>query len=108
MKLGLSSGKSVVLRTSIGAAFLSGFVFALVLAAAPHLHERMHQPIGATHECAVTLIASGKYQENEAPTLVSAPQPAIQFSKIPALHPVWVPAPFLGACIFEHAPPVLS
>ena len=79
-----------------------------MLAAAPHLHERIHQPIGTSHECAVTLIASGKYQLNEAPVLVSAPQPAVQFSKIPVLPSVWVPAPFLGASILEHAPPAHS
>lgn len=108
MKLRLSGGKAIVLRAAIGTSFISGFVFALILAAAPHLHERMHQPIGATHECAVTLIATGKYQQNDAPVLVTTPQPAVQFSKIPSLQSVWVPAPFLGACILEHAPPVLS
>lgn len=108
MKLGPSDGKAIALRAVVGAGFMSAFLFALLLAAAPQLHERLHQPIGATHECAVTLIASGKYQENDAPPLVSAPQPAVQFSKIPALHPVWVATPFLGACILEHAPPALS
>ena len=108
MKLDLSDGKAIAFRAVIAAGFISAFLFALVLAAAPHLHERMHQPIGASHECAVTLIATGKYQETDAPVLVSAPQPAVQFSKIPALQSVWVPAPFLGACIFEHAPPALS
>lgn len=108
MKLGVSHGKAMFLRTVIGTAFISGFVFALVLAAAPHLHERIHQPIGASHECVVTLIASGKYQLNEAPVLAPAPQPALQFSKIPALPSVWVPALFLGACILEHAPPAHS
>jgi hypothetical protein len=79
-----------------------------VLSAAPQLHERIHQPDGAAHECAVTLVASGKYQQTDAPVLTPAPQPVIQFSKISALQSVWVPAPFLGACIFEHAPPALS
>ena len=108
MKLRLNAGNLIALRAIVAAGFVSGFLFALALAAAPHLHERVHQPIGGMHECAVTLIASGKYQQNEAPPLVSAPQPAVQFSKIPALQSVWVPAPFLGACIFEHAPPALS
>jgi len=31
--------------------------------------------------------------------------PSVHFSKIPALTPQWVESPFLGACIFEHAPP---
>jgi hypothetical protein len=37
--------------------------------------------------------------------MVSALVPAVQFSKIPALTPCWVQSPFLGARIFEHAPP---
>jgi len=88
-----------------GGVFASLFL-ALVFAVAPQLHERIHPDTATSqHECAVTLIASGKYQQSDAPVLVSAPQPAVQFSKIPALQSVWVPAPFLGACIFEHAPP---
>ena len=91
-----------------GGMFASLFL-ALVFAVAPQLHERIHPDAAASqHECAVTLIASGKYQQSDAPVLVSAPQPAVQFSKIPALRSVWVPAPFLGASIFEHAPPALS
>jgi hypothetical protein len=96
-------------RLLITSGMFASLLLALVFAVAPQLHERIHPDTAATqHECAVTLIASGKYQQSEAPVLVSAPQPAVQFSKIPALKSVWVPAPFLGACIFEHAPPALS
>jgi hypothetical protein len=91
-----------------GGLFASLFL-ALVFAVAPRLHERIHSDAATTqHECAVTLIASGKYQQSDAPVLVSAPQPAAQFAKIPTLHPIWVAAPFLGASIFEHAPPAHS
>lgn len=91
-----------------GGVFASLFL-ALIFAVSPQLHERIHPDTATSqHECAVTLIASGKYQQSDAPVLVSAPQPAVQFSKIPALQSVWVPAPFLGASIFEHAPPALS
>jgi hypothetical protein len=95
-------------RYLVASGLFASFFLALVFAVAPQLHERIH-PDAATaqHECAVTLIASGKYQQSDAPVLVSAPQPAIQFSTIPALHSVWVAAPFLGASIFEHAPPAL-
>jgi hypothetical protein len=108
MKLRLNGGKAIALRATVVAGFISGFLFAVVLAAAPQLHERIHQPIGASHECAVTLIASGKYQQSDAPVLVSVSQPVVQWGKIPSVHTVWVAAPFLGACIFEHAPPALS
>jgi hypothetical protein len=80
--------------------------FASVLVVAPQLHEKIHKP-SANHECAVTLIASGKYNHSSAPPLVFVPQPAAQFSKIPGLNRIWVAAPFLGASIFEHAPPAL-
>lgn len=81
----------------------------LVLAAAPQWHERIHTGAGqAQHECAVTLIAHGKAQQSDAPVLVAAPQPALQFAFVPVLTPIWVEAPFLGACFFEHAPPALS
>jgi hypothetical protein len=86
---------------------LAAFLFANVLGVAPRLHEKIHGAAG-NHECAVTLIASGKYQQSDAPPVIFAPQPAAQFSKIPALNPIWVAAPFLGASIFEHAPPALS
>jgi len=82
---------------------------ALLLAVAPRSHERVHQDAKADHhECAVTLIATGKYERNDAPVLVSLPQPPVQWGKIPSFRTVWVAAPFLGACIFEHAPPALS
>ena len=50
-------------------------------------------------------VASGSYDHTAQVPLVSAPVPAVHFSKIPALTPLWVQSPFLGACIFEHAPP---
>jgi len=51
------------------------------------------------------MIASGSYDHAANPPLISAADLAPQFSKIPALTPCWVQSPFLGACIFEHAPP---
>jgi hypothetical protein len=88
-------------------AILAAFLFANVLCVAPWLHEKFHRP-SASHECAVTLIASGKCEQSDAPLLIVIPRPAVQFSKIPALNPIWVAAPFLDASIFEHAPPALS
>ena len=100
---------SRVCHSTVACGLLAAFFLALALAVAPQLHERIHKDAAASqHECAVTLIASGKYQQSDAPALVSAPQPAIQFSKLPALNPIWVPAPFLSPSIFEHAPPVIS
>jgi hypothetical protein len=97
---------------SYGRAFVAslvsgGFLWALALSASPQLHQRVHPDSNrAEHNCVATMIASGSYDHAAHPPLVSAPVPAIQFSEIPALTPCWVQSPFLGACIFEHAPPV--
>jgi len=87
----------------------AAFVWALALSASPQLHQRVHTDANrAEHNCAATMIASGSYEHAAHPPLVSAPVPAVQFSKIPALTPQWVQSPFLGASIFEHAPPAAS
>jgi len=92
------------------AAFVSaGFLWALALSASPRLHEWTHADANRVeHSCAATMIASGSYDHASHPPLVSADVPAVQFSKIPALIPHWVQSPFLGASIFEHAPPAHS
>lgn len=95
------------LNSASALAILAAFLFANILCVSPGLHEGIHGT-AANHECAVTLIASGKYEQSDAPPLIFAPQPAAQFSKLAALNPIWVAAPFLGASIFEHAPPALS
>jgi hypothetical protein len=80
----------------------------LALTVAPNLHEQLHTAAAPLHECAVTLIASGScHHIGPAPPII-APVSAIQFSKISVLNPSWVVAPFLGASIFEHAPPAHS
>jgi len=91
------------------AAFVSAaFLCALALSASPQLHQRVHYDANrAEHTCAVTMIASGSYDHAAHAPLVSAPVEAVQFSKIPALTPCWVQSPFLGARIFEHAPPAV-
>jgi hypothetical protein len=89
------------------AAFVSAaFLCALALSASPQLHQRVHKDANRVeHNCAATMIASGIYNHAAHPPLLSGPVPVIHFSKIPALTPQWVESPFLGACIFEHAPP---
>lgn len=98
------------LRALVAGGLFLAILLALTLAASPQLHARFHPDAGVpSHECAVTLIASGKAEQADAPpVLVAPPQPAVVPEKISVLAPVWVPAPFLGASIFEHAPPALS
>ena len=95
-------------RAAIALAALSSFLFAFVLSAAPALHEHLHSDAAhPQHECAITIVESG-VETNDAPLAVPAPGWATLFSTIPALNPVWVPAQFLRARVFEHAPPALS
>jgi hypothetical protein len=99
--------RSINRERAFVAAFVSAaFLWAFALSASPQLHQRVHTDANRVdHSCAVTMIASGSYNYSAHVPLVSVPLPAIQFSKIPALIPQWVQSPFLGACIFEHAPP---
>jgi hypothetical protein len=93
-------------RSPVAALVSVAFLWALALSASPQLHQRVHKDANRVeHNCAATMIASGSYDHAAHPPLISAPFPAPQFSKIPALIPCWVQSPFLGACIFEHAPP---
>jgi hypothetical protein len=90
----------------VAVCIFAAFLWALALSASPQLHQRVHKDAGRVeHNCAVTMIASGSYDHAVHAPLISAPVAAVQFSKIPALTPCWVQSPFLGARIFEHAPP---
>jgi hypothetical protein len=96
-------------RTFIAICISGAFLWALALSASPQWHQRVHKDANRVeHNCAVTMIASGSYDHAAHSPLIGASAPAPQFSKIPALTPQWVESPFLGACIFEHAPPAHS
>jgi hypothetical protein len=85
------------------------FISILALSVSPQWHELLHRDAkSAQHECAITLVGSGKIQQPVHTPLVVAPTPALLFAFIPALRPVWVASPFIGARIFEHAPPALA
>ena len=93
-------------RTLVAGFISVVFLWALALSASPQLHQRLHPDADRVeHSCAVTMIDPGGYNHVPHPLLVSLPLPTIQLSKIPALTPQWVESPFLGARIFEHAPP---
>jgi hypothetical protein len=104
-----SSGRSqTCARVLVAAILFAAFSWTLLVSVSPQLHARIHADANRSdHLCAITLIASGNYEHGAHPPLVSVPLPAVQFSKIPALTPRWVQSPFLGAHIFEHAPPAL-
>jgi hypothetical protein len=84
----------------------AAFLWALALSVSPQLHQRFHPDAGRPdHACAVTMIASGSYKHPTHSPLLILPAPTLHFSKTPALTPQWIESPFLGASIFEHAPP---
>jgi hypothetical protein len=94
-------------RAFVATCVSAAFLWALALSVSPQLHQRFHTDANRVeHSCAATMIASGNYDHASHPPLVSAPAPSVHFSKILALTPHWVESPFLGASIFEHAPPV--
>ena len=95
-------------RAALALVALGSFLFAYVLSAAPALHEHLHSDAAhPQHECAITIVESG-VETNDAPLGVAAPEWAALSAHVSALHPVWVPALFLAARVFEHAPPALS
>jgi hypothetical protein len=102
--------KSCTTARACVAVFVSAaFLWTLVLSASPFLHARVHSDANQVeHTCAVTFVASGSYNYCGHAPLLSAPVPVARFSKLPALHRFWVQPLFLGARIFEHAPPEYS
>jgi len=87
----------------------AAFFWTLLLSVSPQLHDRIHADGNRIqHTCAVTLIATGSYDHAAPPLVVSEPQFALQFSEIAAPSSTWVRPLFLGAHIFEHAPPARS
>ena len=95
-------------HAAVALAALSAFLMAFVLSAAPALHEHLHSDAGhPQHECAITIVESGVDTVDEPLTLAGSKNVRLA-STVPALHPVWVPALFQQARVFEHAPPALS
>jgi len=93
-------------RALVAAVLFAAFSWTLLVSLSPRLHGCIHADANRSdHVCAITLVASGSYEHAGQPPLVTVPLPAVQFSKIPALTSCWVKSPFLGAHIFEHAPP---
>jgi hypothetical protein len=109
MQRQLRSSAISLLRGTIATWTCAALLLAFALSVLPHWHELLHSDAKAPrHECAVTLVNSGTHHQPAPAPLVTAPVPALQLSFVPALHPVWVASPFVGARIFEHAPPAFA
>jgi hypothetical protein len=107
MKLRLNDGTLIALRAMVAAGFIGAFLFTLVLSAAPQLHERLHQPTGATHECAVTLLTTGNCAHTPSDTITIAPPSPQQISRFSQPGPQLVSLR-LEFLLLEHAPPAFS
>jgi hypothetical protein len=107
MKPRPGQGKAIALRAIVAAGFIGAFLFALVLSAAPQLHERIHQPDGATHQCAVTLLATGNCEHTPFDAITLAPQPPRPASA-PFHRHVQLVSARLEFSLLEHAPPAIS
>jgi len=96
-------------RTLVAGLLIQTFLVALFLSLAPQIHLRLHSDAQQSqHQCAVTLIAGGNCDHAGCASELNAPVAPNQFSALPTLASTWVASPFLGARIFEHAPPARS
>jgi hypothetical protein len=93
-------------RVLVAAVLFAAFSWALLASVSPQSHVRIHADANqADHVCAVTLIASGSYEQAGQPPLISVPQFDVRFAANAELTSAWVKPLFLNAHIFAHAPP---
>jgi hypothetical protein len=107
MRRRLLDDKAIALRAIVAGGFIGAFLFALVLSAAPQLHERIHQPNGATHQCAVTLLTAGNCEHTPCDTIALAPPPPRPASA-PLHRHFQLVSERLEFSLLEHAPPAIS
>ena len=101
--------KRTALARSVAALAGAAFVWALTLSAWPTLHDQVHPDAKrADHVCAVTILASGSFEQSSTPAPITANSAHQDFESVPVLTPHWVASLFLSASIFEHAPPAVS
>jgi hypothetical protein len=107
---GSAVGRSVGLCRALAAIVISSaFLWAVGLSVSPQWHERIHSGANRSHhQCVITLVAAGTYYHLPAGPLIGVPAPRLQFSELATLNFSWIPSLFLGARIFEHAPPASS
>ena len=69
-----SSGRSqTCARVLVAAVLFAAFSWTLLVSVSPRLHARIHADANRSdHVCAITLIASGSYEQAGQPPLISA------------------------------------
>jgi hypothetical protein len=108
MSLRRTDSKGKAFHALLAAACASAVLFAFILSAIPHLHEQIHATSSpSNHECAVTLLASGKYQHTPNVAIsVTPPAPRASFA-ITSVDSCFASA-HLEFSLLEHAPPAVS
>ena len=106
MSARLFHARTTAWRALVNTGCLGAVLFALVLSAAPQLHEQVHGAAN-THECAVTLLTSGNYQHTVVATISVAP-PAPFAGFISASERFSFRCAHLEFTLLEHAPPAIS
>jgi hypothetical protein len=99
---------AVIPRVALVATLLTAFVLALILAASPELHAKVHDHGGEQeHECLATIIASGGCDDSYSPLPLIVPvlPPAME---APAACVDHASSFYLSCRCLEHAPPRFS
>jgi hypothetical protein len=98
---------SAILRIAPFSAAFAGFVFAMLLAGSPKLHEWAHQDSGKTeHQCLATSLHSGTC-DNVVPAPIFTGATFATIETTPEIRVHAAPLLFLSCGVFEHAPPAV-
>ena len=96
-------------RVLVVAVLFAAFSWTLLGGVSPQFHARIHADANhVEHVCAITLIASGSYEQAAHPAFFSEPQLSVRFPVSAELTSGWVKPLFFRAHIFAHAPPAHS
>jgi hypothetical protein len=96
-------------QSALACLLVANLLIVVVLAASPELHQLLHQDAGRSeHECAITVMLSGGSDGSPVPQVFDpgAILPVADES-LPEMHSRDVAPLFLGAHVFEHAPPLV-
>ena len=88
---------------------IADLLIVVVLVASPQLHQLLHQEAGhCGHECAVTVMLSGGSDDSAVPQVFDAGAILpMSFHFLSEMRSRDVAPLFLGAHVFEHAPPLV-
>jgi|SRR6266699_4690781 len=107
MRFDFLRSKTAPCRKVSALAITGAFLFALVLSAAPRLHDQLHNALGADHQCAVTMLLSGTCDHSACVPPSALPSDVASTSVIVLQQLQWVESR-LEFSLLEHAPPCFA